>query len=158
MSEKGSINIFISHYHGDADFLPKLRNLLIKKGYDVRDSSIDERNPNNANNPDYIKSLIRPKIEWAGKILVLIGPHTHKREWVDWEIQYAGSFGNKRIIGIYLRGATESDVPPSLNKYGDALVPWNSDKLEAAIEGENIWLDSENKPRLGAWPLNRSNC
>ena len=138
MNNKTSVNIFISHYHLDAEFLPRLRNLLIKGGYDVRDSSIDERNPNNAKNPDYIKSLIRPKIEWAGKVLVLIGPQTHKREWVDWEIQYAGSFGNKRIIGIYLRGAT--------------------DKLEAAIEGENIWLDTENKPRKGVYPLDRMNC
>jgi hypothetical protein len=123
----------------------------------VRDSSIDERNPNNAKNPDYIKSLIRPKIDWAGKIIVLIGPETHKREWVNWEIKYAASMGDKRIIGIYLRGATEADVPANLNKYGDALVPWNSDKLEAALEGENIWLDPDNKPRQGI-PFDRSVC
>lgn len=62
-----AVNIFISHYGGDAEYLPKLRNLLATKGYEVRDSSIDERNPNNANNPEYIRSLIRPKLTGQGK-------------------------------------------------------------------------------------------
>lgn len=158
MNKKEPINVFISHYHGDADALPKLRDLLSKRGYEVRDSSIDERNPNNANNLDYIKTLIRPKIEWAGKVIVLIGPETHTREWVNWEIEYAKQFGDKRIIGVFVRGATDSDIPENLNKYGDALVPWNSDKLESAINGENIWLNIENKPRESVWPMGRSNC
>ena len=58
MTKKEPINIFISHYHGDAKYLEKLRKTLKQKGYEVRDSSIDERNPNNAKNPDYIKSKI----------------------------------------------------------------------------------------------------
>ncbi|HBF37381.1 MAG TPA: hypothetical protein DDW50_08685 [Firmicutes bacterium] len=158
MSGKELINIFIPHYHKDETFIPKMKGLLEKRGYEVRDSSIDESEPNNAKNPDYIKSLLRPKIEWAGKIVVLIGPETHKREWVDWEIEYASSFGDKRIIGVFIQGATDADVPENLNKYGDALVPWNSEKLEAAIDGENIWLDSSNNPRTGVWPIGRSNC
>lgn len=89
---------------------------------------------------------------------MLIGPETNTREWVDWEIEYANSIGDKRIIGVYLPGATDADVPENLNNYGDSLVPWNSDKLEAAIDGENIWLDSENQIRSGKWPIDRSNC
>ena len=158
MARKEPVNIFISHCGEDADQLENLHNLLKGKGYEVRDSSIDERNPNNAKDPEYIKSLLRPKIDWAGKVLVLIGPETHTKEWVDWEIEYASNFGNKRIIGVYDRGATDSDIPENLNKYGDALVPWNSDKLEAAVSGENIWLDTDGNPRKGVWPTNRSSC
>lgn len=158
MQKKEPVNIFISHCGEDADQLENLRSLLKGKGYEVRDSSIDERNPNNAKDPEYIKSLLRPKIDWAGKVLVLIGPETHSKEWVDWEIEYASSFGNKRIIGVYDRGATDSDIPENLNKYGDALVPWNSDKLEAAVNGENIWLDTNGNRRKGVWPTNRSSC
>jgi len=151
------INIFISHCGIDADSLIKVRDMLKRRGFSVRDSSIDERNPNKANNPDYIKSLIRPQIEWAGTIIVLIGPKTHTREWVNWEIEYASSFGNKRIVGIYLRGATNADVPENLNKYGDALVPWNSEKLASAIDGEDIWHDTDDQPRPGKQFI-RSKC
>lgn len=141
------INVFIPHYGKDEEYIPKLKNLLSKKNYDLRDSSIVETDPNNAKNQDYIKSLLRPKIDWAGTILVLIGPKTHEREWVNWEIEYANKHGDKRIVGVYIPGATDADIPDKLNEYGDACVAWNSDKLAAAIEGENIWHDSAGKPR-----------
>lgn len=152
-----TINIFISHYGEDAEALPRIRSMLSRRGFEVRDSSIDERNPNNANNPDYIKSLLRPKIDWAGTMLVLIGPKTHTRDWVDWEIEYANSCGDKRIIGVYLNGATDADIPENLDKYGDALVPWNSEKLESAMDGEDIWHGTDDQPRPGR-QFGRSNC
>lgn len=157
MPKKKPINIFISHCGEDADQLKNLRNLLKKQGYKVRDSSIDERNPNNAEDPEYIKSLLRPKIDWAGTVLVLIGPKTHTKDWVDWEIEYANKNG-KRIVGIYVRGGADSDIPKNLKIYGDALLPWNSDKLAAAIEGEGIWLEPNGSPSGGFWPKNRSEC
>ena len=158
MADKEVINVFISHCGEDADCLDKVRNLLRKQGYEVRDSSIDERNPNNAKDPDYIKALIRPKIDWAGKVLVLIGPETHAKEWVDWEIEYATKKGDKRIVGIYVQGGTDSDIPANLKKYGDALVPWNSDKLVSAIEGESLWTQPDGSPSGGFWPRSRSTC
>ncbi len=152
------INIFISHCGEDADQLQKLRRLIKKKGYKIRDSSLDERNPNNAKDPEYIKSLLRPKIDWAGEIIVLIGPETHKKEWVDWEIEYASKNGNKRIIGVYIPGGSDSDVPENLKKYGDALVTWNSDKLGDAIEGHPHWMEPDGSPNKGFWPRNVSVC
>lgn len=146
MSKK-TINVFIPHYGKDEEYIPKLKNLLKNKNYEVRDSSIVETNPNNAENPDYIKTLLRPKIDWAGTVLVLIGPKTHEREWVNWEIEYAAKYEDKRIIGVYMPGATDSDVPEKLDDYGHACVAWNSDKLSAAIEGENIWHDSVGQTR-----------
>lgn len=146
------INVCISHYGKDEDDIPKLKDLLKNKNYDVRDSSIVETNPNNAKDPDYIKTLLRPRIDWAGTVLVLIGPKTHERDWVNWEIEYAAKHGDKRIVGVYMQGATDADVPDELNDYGDACVAWNSDKLVAAIEGENIWHNSagQDRPSDGA--------
>ena len=146
MSKK-PINIFIPHYGEDEAYIPKLKNLLENSDFEVSDSSIVETDPNNANNPDYIKTLLRPKIDWAGTILVLIGPKTHERDWVNWEIDYANKHGDKRIIGVYIQGATDADVPEKLEEYGHACVAWNSDKLKAAIEGKNIWHDSTGKIR-----------
>jgi hypothetical protein len=146
MSKK-TVNLFIPHYGKDEEYIPKLKNLLSNKGYDIRDSSIVETNPNNAKNPDYIKTLLRPKIDWAGTILVLIGPKTHEREWVNWEIEYAAKYPDKRIVGVFIQGATDADIPEKLKDFGHACVAWNSDKLVAAIEGENIWHDSAGNPR-----------
>jgi hypothetical protein len=146
MSKK-KINIFIPHYGEDEKYIPKLKKLLKNKNYDISDSSIVETNPNNAQDPDYIKKLLRPKIDWAGTILVLIGPKTHERSWVNWEIEYAATYGDKRIIGVYLPGASDSDDPEKLGEYGDACVAWDSDKLVSAIEGENIWYNSEGQVR-----------
>ena len=72
-------NIFVSHYHTDADSILKLKSLLDRHGLKMKDSSIYEsKNPNNANNEEYIKSLIRPRIDWAGTTVVLIGKNTSK--------------------------------------------------------------------------------
>ncbi|MNC21073.1 hypothetical protein D3C81_1598730 [compost metagenome] len=145
MAEK-RINIFIPHYGKDEEHIPRLIKMLESKNYVVRDSSIVETEPNNAKNIEYIKSLLRPKINWAGTIIVLIGPKTHERDWVNWEIEHAFE-NNKRIVGVFIQGATDSDLPDNFKDYGDACVAWNSDKLEAAIEGENIWHDSTGNDR-----------
>lgn len=145
MSKK--INLFVSHYGGDEEYISKFKNLLSRQNYEIRDSSIVESEPNKATNKEYIKSLIRTQIDWAGKMVVLIGPKTAERDWVNWEIKYAAQNGDKRIIGVFLQGATDADIPEALSEYGDALVGWNSGKVAAAIEGENTWQDSDGNTR-----------
>jgi hypothetical protein len=144
MAEK--INLFVSHYGRDEKYVEKFKN-LISKNYDIRDSSIVESEPNNAKNKEYIKSLLREQIDWAGKVIVLIGPKTHERDWVNWEIEYAGTHGDKQVVGVFLPGATDSDLPEMLNEYGDACVAWNTDKIVAALDGANIWEDSTGNTR-----------
>ena len=48
---------------------------------------------------------------------------------------------------MYLPGATDADLPEALNDYGDACVPWNNDKIQAALDGDNIWEYSSGEPR-----------
>lgn len=68
-------NVFISHVHEDDDALQDLKNLLKNNGYEIRDSSIDSSKPNQAENPDYIKSeILAPRIQWASTMVVLISP------------------------------------------------------------------------------------
>ena len=74
-------------------------------------------------------------MSWASTVVVLVGKETHQRPWVDWEIKQANQLG-KRIVGVYVRGGTEADVPPALNDYGTSLVNWNSDSIIDAIEGK----------------------
>ena len=83
-------NVFISHVHEDDSEVKGLKELLSGKGYDIKDSSIVSAKPNEAGNPDYIKTgILAPGINWAGAVVVLISPNTHKSEWVNWEIEYA---------------------------------------------------------------------
>lgn len=146
-------NIFVSHYHSDAEKIENMKELLKKKNFYVRDSSIyEEKNENNANNEDYIKSLIRPQIEWAGTVVVLIGKNTADSDWVRWEIETAAK-KDKRIVGVFLQGETDSPIPNALNDYGDALVKWNSDSIINAINGNDEWNGPDRH-----WDVERGTC
>lgn len=96
----------------------------------------------------YIKhELIKPQMTWARTVVVLIGKDTAKSDYVNWEIKTAAEMG-KRIVGVYLQGAKEEDIPSELNEYGHALVGWNGDKIVRAIEGEDMdWEKPSGVPR-----------
>jgi len=142
-------NVFISHYNKDDPHIQKFKNLLKKQNYQLRNASIDSTKPNKATNPDYIKKLLRSRLQWSNTCIVLIGPKTHTREWVNWEIEQANKKQN-RIVGVFLNGASESDVPENLNKYGDALVGWDSKSIVSTIEGENKWCNPDDTPRTSS--------
>lgn len=141
-------NVFISHVHKDDPTLQDLKSLLRSKGYNIRDGSIDSSKPNQATNPDYIKSeILAPRIRWAGTFIVLVSPHTHKSGWVDWEIEYAHK-QDKRIVGVWAQGAQDSDVPDALDKYADAVVGWQADRVMGAINGDvDNWTCSDGNER-----------
>ena len=64
-------NVFISHYGQDEEHIVKLKKLLAKKDYQLRNSSIDSTKPNDAKNEEYIKyQLLKPGIKWAGTTIV----------------------------------------------------------------------------------------
>lgn len=133
-------HVFISHHHNDDAEVNNLTDLLSRKGYDIRNSSIRAKPANQRRlelglvKDETIRRLLRMKISWAGVIVVLIGKETHSRPWVNWEIEQANEQG-KRIVGVYVRGGTEADVPPALEDYADDIVNWNSDSIISAIDG-----------------------
>jgi len=132
------INIFIAHHHEDEKHIEGFKKKL-GDHYDVRDSSIVETDPNNANNPDYIKSTyLKPSIDWAGKLIVLVSSDTKNSNpdcGVDWEVEYANKKGYP-IIAVYTPGATENDLTQGLRDYADSYVSWNDNSgLVNAIDG-----------------------
>lgn len=139
---------FVSHYNGDDEHIQRLKDLVGKKGYTLKNGSIDSTKSNWANNEEYIKRLLRLRIQWAGTFICLIGPQTHTRRWVNWEIEQAHK-KNKHIIGIFINGAKEdSIIPENLEKYGHGLTGWNSGKIIDALEGKDIgWCDYNGVPR-----------
>lgn len=132
---QGPRNVFISHIHEDDNRLEPLRDLLRKAGMEVRDGSIHSDKPNDAKSPDYIKSsILTPRIEWASVLVVLISPDTCNSDWVAWEIESAERLG-KRIVGVWDQGEAQCDIPPALDRYADAIVGWQGDRVKDAIEG-----------------------
>lgn len=143
-------NIFVSHQHNDADKIIAFKNLIGRHGINMRDSSIYENKlKNNANNEQYIKQeLIKPQMKWAGTIAVLIGKDTAKSDYVNWEIKTAAEMG-KRIVGVFLQGAKEEDIPSELYEHGHNLVGWNGNKIVRAINGENMeWENPDGTPQV----------
>ena len=140
MSAGNREHVFISHHHKDDSEVDKLTRLLRQNGRDVRNSSIrakpanQERLTKGLVKDETIRRLLRMKISWAGTVIVLIGKETHSRHWVNWEIEQAHKQG-KRIVGVFTRGGTEADIPPSFEDCGDALVAWNSDSIMEALDG-----------------------
>src|SRR5260370_30496730 len=151
-------NVFISHIHEDDDGHSDIKDLLTKSGCEFRDSSINSSNPNEANNPDYIKSeILGPRIQWAGTMVVLISPDTHESEWVNWEIEYAHKLG-KRIVGVWAHGAKDCDTPEKLELYADAVVGWQGDCIMDAITGKlDNWQGPAGEPRP-VRPIARYSC
>ena len=135
-------HVFISHHHADDAEVTKLTDLLSKRGYDIRNSSIRAKPANQRRlelglvKDETIRRLLRMKISWASTVVVLVGKETHLRPWVNWEIEQANRQG-KRIVGVYIRGGTQADLPPALEKYASARVAWNTDSIIDAIDGKN---------------------
>lgn len=155
-------NIFISHVHEDDGMLPKLKDLISRAGMEVRDSSINSDKPNNAKNPDYIKEkYLKPHIDWASTLVVLITHDTAQSEWVNWEIQYAIEQG-KHIVGVFAQGATDADMPDALRTHGDAaVVGWQGERVVDAINGKISDFDdpATGSPRLAPdYTVKRYNC
>jgi hypothetical protein len=141
-------NIFVSHIHEDDPDLGAMKSLLAKSGFHVRDSSINSTKPNEAKNEDYIKQeILAPRIRWAGTMVVIISPGTHESEWVNWEIEYAHRL-DKRIVGVWEHGAMDCDIPEALDRYADAVVGWQGDRIKDAICGKiNDWQNSTGEVR-----------
>jgi len=142
-------HIFISHHHKDDAEVDNLTSLLNRQGYDVRNSSIRAKPANQERlrkglvSDEVIRRLLRMKISWSGTVVVLIGAETHSRPWVDWEIEEANKQG-KRIVGVRAQGSSDADIPQNLQKYADAVVGWQSERVMGAIDGTiNNWQNDD---------------
>jgi hypothetical protein len=143
--EKEIKNVFVSHYHEDEDSIKQFKDLL-SADYCIKNYSVTSEKYNNATNEEYIKSLLRPLINQSSTLICLIGPETHDSKWVDWEIREAEKL-DRQIIGVYIQGAKDSDIPPALEEFADAIVGWNTENIENALSGESVFVNSDGSPR-----------
>lgn len=149
-------NVFVSHHHKDDASVDGLARMLGGKGYDIRNSSIRVKPENKARlnqnkvKDETIRRLLRMKMRWAGKLIVVIGKETHTRDWVNWEIKTAYRMG-KPIIGVYENGLKDKvEIPENLKNYGSAVVGWRGDSVIDALEGKSKFEYPDGSP----WPAN----
>ena len=140
-----SHNIFISHYGKDDEYVQSLKARLKDHGYNIRNFSVDSTNHKDGRIPSkpVIERLLQMRINWSSTFICLIGPKTHTRAWVNYEIQKAVEQG-KRIIGVYTHGSKETaELPKNLEKVASNLIGWNSiDKIGEIISGKNYPIEN----------------
>lgn len=140
-------HIFISHIHEDDEHVQKLKDLLATKGMDVKNGSITEDKFNNAQNEQYIKNeILKPRIDWASCLVVLVSEDTKDSDWVNWEIEYAQQT-DTRIVAVYEHGEAGVELPEAAEDYADAVVEWKGDQIVDAINGEDCWQAPDGQPR-----------
>jgi hypothetical protein len=158
-------HVFVSHHHADDAEVSKLSNLLAERGYDIRNSSIRAKPANQRRlaqglvKDETIRRLLRMKISWASTVVVLVGKDTHQRPWVNWEIEEANKQG-KKIVGVYVRGGTQADLPAALEKYATSrIVGWNADAVMDAIDGKsNLFHNPDGSVSQNAQAAKTTKC
>lgn len=155
-------NIFISHYGQDDSHVQGLKQRLNDQGYNVRNFSVDSTNHKDGRKPSdaVVARLLRMRISWSSTFVCLIGPDTHSRPWVNYEIRQAHLQG-KRIVGVYLHGSNNSvELPEAFKKYGGTPLGWNSlDKLGDAIEGKSMPAENpDGSSRAPIYTVTRVKC
>ncbi|WP_343486273.1 TIR domain-containing protein [Allomuricauda sp. d1] len=149
-------NVFISHYWKDDDKVQQLKKRLADKGYSIRNYSMDSTKHTRKRRPsdEVIRRFLRIQVNWSGTFICLLGPKTHTRKWVNYEIEQAHKLG-KKIVGIYTHGNNEKvELPQNFKKYGGPTIGWNSlDKLADIMNDKEFPL--ENPGGLPSLPIHK---
>ena len=151
-------NIFISHKHSDDDDVKGLIALLSSHGMEVRNGSITSEKFNQGTNEQYIKNeILRPRIQWASTLVVVVSEQTKDSDYVNWEIEVAAEMG-KRIVAVWEHGASGVELPQAAQDYADATVGWNGDRIIDAIEGEDAAEAPDGKPLPNGYLVRQPKC
>jgi hypothetical protein len=124
--------IFVSyHHHGDQAYYNAFSQTYCSQGYDViQDNSL--RDARDSDDPQYVMQSIRENnISGTSCTIVLCGPSTYGRKYVDWEIK--GTLDKEHgLIGVQLPTAF---VNPLTN---NVSVP---DRLHENVQtGYALWI------------------
>lgn len=159
---KKSKNVFISHYGKEDDKVQRLKERFAEKGYNIRNYSVDSTKHRRKKRPsdELIKRFLRRQISWSSSLICMIGPKTHTRDWVNYEIEAAHRQG-KKIVGIYTHGNNERvQLPDAFKKYGGAIIGWNSiDKLMNIMNNKEFPVENnQGTSRTPMYSVSDSNC
>ncbi len=126
--------VFVFPVRGHEAEIARLKQLLVAAGCElVCDQAIIS---------DYEKCL-----KQTDALVILMCPETDNDETVTDLITLATSLG-KRIIGVWLPSSTATELPPAINKHGDAGITMDAKMIEEVVcEGKAAWVLPNGKPR-----------
>ncbi|PTX61649.1 TIR-like protein DUF1863 [Kordia periserrulae] len=107
-------SIFVSYVYEDIKYLNKIKRWESKgllPGYTI----VAEKEDNRTSGKKAVKEYLKPLINKANIVLVLIGDNTHNHNWITWEVEVANSL-HKDIACMRIPNTTGSK-PQILNKY-----------------------------------------
>ena len=112
--------IFVSYYYADNHNYKNTLKMWCKND-EVDFHFYDESADVSIKSTDdgVIRQVISRKVNKSDLILCIIGEKTHKRKWVDWELEKAKDL-NKRIIAVKIKSTYKS--PESLLNSGVTFV------------------------------------
>lgn len=136
--------VFVSYHHGNDQGWYDLFAQAFGGSFDVfTDTSLERRV--DSDDADYIRRVIREQnITGSSMTVVLCGPETWKRRWVDWEIQMTL---NKEhgLLGIALPTCAR-------NLQGQCIVPDRlSDNIQSGYAGWITWPADSQTLRDAIW-------
>jgi hypothetical protein len=127
--------VFLSFRAEDRQQVQGLRLLAANPDYDLEFYDESVRVAIDSRDADYIKRLIREKIERSSVTVCLVSPLTYTSAWVDWELSESAQKGNKMIV-MALKGVTAVQLPDYFRTRDNRFWFWNPTKLKELIDNE----------------------
>jgi MTH538 TIR-like domain (DUF1863) len=113
--------VFISFRAEDRNQVNGLRLLAANQNFDIEFYDESVRTPYESNDPAYIRSKIRDKINRTSVTVCLLSKESHTSQWVNWELEESIDKGNT-IICMGLPGVINAITLPNAAKR--LKLPW----------------------------------
>ncbi|MBY7649332.1 MAG: hypothetical protein C4617_02260 [Candidatus Liberibacter europaeus] len=128
--------LFISHVWSKSGEYKNLVNLLDCKKYtNFNYHEVPEDSPINSDNSEYIKSVLRKRLDIAEIVLVPAHVSATNSDWVIWEMDTAEK-NNVPIIGIKPYGG--KNISMEVTSRAKECVNWNTKSIVDAIRKHAI--------------------
>lgn len=124
-AQSGMKNVFISFATEDMDEVNLLRASAKneKSPIEFKDYSIKEAI--DSKRADYIKQVIREKIDQCSTTVVYLSASAATSPWVDWEIRKSIELG-KRVIAVHKGDVAPRTLPTVVKECGIKVVAWKN--------------------------------
>ncbi len=124
--------VFLSFDSSDIRQVRGLRLLVANPNYDIEFYDESLKISIDSFQAEYIKGVIREKIQRASVTLCLVGLNTYKSHWVEWELDESDRQGNS-IVAIALKGLDSITESEYINNNNIPVYKWNPAYLKTLI-------------------------
>ncbi len=128
---RASRRVFISFHVEDEAQVELLRQQAKDERYDIEFTDYSVKEPFD----DKWKTRAAERIKRSSVFICMIGPETHKREAVIWEINKAYELG-KRVIGVRIYKDTNHKIPQPLLDNNAKIINWDLKAIATELESE----------------------